>query len=1655
METRSHYDFLQGVLFSVLFLAWMVLSGIPGHARRLSDALVTRCRYSTRILYSGLGRRRGLASVVLGCLVYGATWAGVTPPLETSIETPVKGFTSGDQTVALFVTVPDAGNSRVASIKLTLSAMGVAKTVGTSEWVIDNFRLGEPRQVNANVKIDGYGEGWLNLQAETFSADGARLWGRADRVFILQTTDEILSGKSSNFELRGKKIEIDMARGLLDSSQYEAEIRKLLEGKELRFERVLKGLSLVNTPANDTIAAVVASTTVSGRATYTHRTGLGTFATAANARGIPSALVEFFDSNAGVETKLTTTPAIVRTDATGNYTATVPGSRTNSTAVSLVVKLRADSPAAIIGPVGVGANAALVHTSATTATVVSAATMTVNLPVGNTDPTLLGAFALHEGLLVSFNFVVSNTNANGGVLPVKIFAEFPGNSSTGSFFSTSGGDHLNIGLGHAHDWDVYTHEYGHYVQKLNGTSASPGGLHYINGNNTGLVQPPGDGGRTLTKDQGIKLAWGEGWPTFFGTNLQVSAGAGAFGIFTAGDLVYADTANNFSYDLEGNNSPWQGTGEDNELSVQRLLWDFADKLQDGHDDGQFGNDQMWTALNSGTKPVTLNQFRAKFDNLTPSSPAGYSTGSQILNRVKYGRVYFDHNIGPEPIAPGDGDSSATPPTFRWKTKGASSGSNPARGYKFNQFNVVFYNKDFSTVAFTSPEIPTAKGSISADGLTAEWTPTAAEWTTITSADTVLHWAVAGSHADATTPTGPYLGLDRSIGGPSIVFVIDDTGSMSAEIGGVRDGLTSFITTLQSMVPPVQTLIEVITFKDNVTHRIASRNLAEVQAVVNSLSASGGGDCPESSAEALREAIANIGRLGVIIFATDASPHAGYDLSGIKAQALAKGIILNQIVTGDCAPTGGVSSLRASQASSRAWSTGAKDTISVGSDNPGYIAPVGSDEPVQWLHDAICPGCPAGTYTGPAMTPNILKPIGASGLPTPSAVASYADLTTASPKGTFRYLPGAKTGDKQPFVNAVANAALSAVLPTVLATQPAEGYQGAVMDVTVNGGSTNFRANSILSFDGSGITVNSITVLSSTQLVANITINAAATAGFRKVTVTTDLGGGTIESAGGSGQFRVNAGTASVALTSAIPAMVAQGSTVALKISGLNTHFGAGTIVSFGGTGIDVVSVSALSSTKLQANLSIAADATLGFRQIRVTTGTEVVTLDSTLIVVASVGATPGVPTILSVSPSNLLRGTNNLVLTVLGTNTNFVNGTTTATVSGSGVTVVSTTVTAPTAAQVTVNISSDAPLGSRDINLITGGETAALVGSLSVIAAPVPVCTVSASPSTVAAGGASTLTTSCSPAATSYSWTGGTCVGTTVASCIVTPATTTTYTVAGINTSGAGIAASVTVTVTAIASSTRLINLSTRGQVLTGDNVMIGGFIISGSTPKKVLIRAVGPTLSNYGVSGVLADPTLRLISGSTVIASNDDWGTAANVAAIQATSLAPSNPKESAILTTLNPGAYTAIVSGFNSVTGVGIVEVFELDNPDAPLINLSTRGQVQTGDNVMIGGFVIDGSTPQKVLIRAVGPTLANYGVSGVLADPMLQLNSGSTVIASNDDWGDAANAAAIAATGLAPGNGLESAILITLTPGAYTVIVSGFGSVTGVGIIEVFAQ
>jgi hypothetical protein len=254
------------------------------------------------------------------------------------------------------------------------------------------------------------------------------------------------------------------------------------------------------------------------------------------------------------------------------------------------------------------------------------------------------------------------------------------------------------------------------------------------------------------------------------------------------------------------------------------------------------------------------------------------------------------------------------------------------------------------------------------------------------------------------------------------------------------------------------------------------------------------------------------------------------------------------------------------------------------------------------------------------------------------------------------------------------------------------------------------------------------------------------------------------------------------------------------------------------------------------------------------------------------------------------------------------------------------------------------------------------------------------------------------------------------------------------------------------------LNISTRLRVEVGENVAIGGFMLTGNSPKRVAIRAIGPSLQSVGFMGsALSDPTLELRGpDNSLIATNDNWrNDPASAAELEAVSLAPASDFESAIVATLPPGAYTAIMSGRNSSTGMGLVEVYDMDAAgDGRLTNISTRGLVRTGNDVVIGGFILGGDTGQAtVLLRAIGPSLSAVGIANALANPTLELrDSNGLLLQYNDNWKDSQQAA-IEATGLAPQNDLEATILATLLPGSYTAIAAGNGGSMGVGLIEVY--
>ena len=234
---------------------------------------------------------------------------------------------------------------------------------------------------------------------------------------------------------------------------------------------------------------------------------------------------------------------------------------------------------------------------------------------------------------------------------------------------------------------------------------------------------------------------------------------------------------------------------------------------------------------------------------------------------------------------------------------------------------------------------------------------------------------------------------------------------------------------------------------------------------------------------------------------------------------------------------------------------------------------------------------------------------------------------------------------------------------------------------------------------------------------------------------------------------------------------------------------------------------------------------------------------------------------------------------------------------------------------------------------------------------------------------------------------------------------------------------------------------------------MIGGFIIAGVVPKNIILRAIGPSLATFGVSGAMTDPALRLYdSAGSVIASNNSWRSDQSQTILD-TGLAPTDDREAALVTTLPPGAYTAVVDDESNNPGVALFEFYDLDPASSQLVNLSTRGKVETQDRVMIGGFIVSGDQPTTIILRAIGPSLTTLGIPNALVDPTLELHNGDgSLIVQNDNW-RSDQEQQILDSALPPSDDRESAIIATLTPGPYSAIVSGASNSTGIALFEIY--
>lgn len=834
------------------------------------------------------------------------------------------------------------------------------------------------------------------------------------------------------------------------------------------------------------------------------------------------------------------------------------------------------------------------------------------------------AFSVHDGLVLIIGYA-----DNFGAIP-RIDTIFPG---TGTFFRPATSE-IHLVKGDWPDWDIIGHEYTHYFQRQKAISASPGGGHAILQNMA----------ETLTKDNGVRLAWSEGHATHFGIAAQIDQGASSLGVPEVGDTAYIDTIDGggFTYDMEINDSKGEGTGEDNELSVQRILWDIYDGPADANDQVATSNFTL-TSLMIDNTVVTLSQF---WNALTATT--------DTRQDVTYGCIFGDHNVAPELTAPADGAeflSVDPPPAFRWIRNGAGPSN------RLNKFTVEFWNEDFTSNIFTSPEVDDPM-----------FTPTDEQWDTILAGGDVIKWVVRGRNTTAAE-TGTYVSCDRTIGGVDVGFVIDTTGSMGQEIDGIKAALTAFVTALEE--EEITPSINIVTFDDSPFSRIISDDLVAIQAEVDSLFAGGGGDCPEGSVEALNLAAKNVRAGGRILFATDADAHDGLNIPATIAALRGKGIRVDVLLSASCS----------------------------------IFKELGN------CNDADCAGDQLDKTVGTCDLPVCDDPIVYPPDYPTDAVVVFSAIAAES-GGVFAFIPEVNRGDPTRFNNVALNAMLGTVFPGILDLNPAKGAPNSTLNVVFTGSNTNFNGESTVAFGGTGIAVNSTETLSATSLRANVSIAEDAGQSFRDVTVTTTLGDDSIEEATGTGAFEVEISFVSD-LTSLFPSSGAIGDTLNVVVTAFLSNFDETTTIDFG-TGVTVNSFTPNSATEGIANITITGSAAPGFHQV--TIGGDFGTIfDSSpgSFLVTSADLAEGFPRIVTVTP-NIASPGGNATITVVGENTTFEDGVSFGTVSGEGVTVDTTTVNSATVAELEITVSPDAPTSFRDLSVTTGGEVATALNALEI-----------------------------------------------------------------------------------------------------------------------------------------------------------------------------------------------------------------------------------------------------------------------------------------------------------------------------------------------------
>lgn len=1216
-------------------------------------------------------------------------------PLGEKLTADFKAALAGSPVPLSVVAHPTAG---LGSLRLTVTGDGVFSALSRVQTLKGPWADGAAAELDLTILASGAGFGHLSARIEGLGADGKVV--AVDQADLYATYDagRVWDSTSSTMDLQTNRLAALLGAGLIDQAAYDSGVQQLAGG--------VPGWALVShatAAAGPHALAAPTSVTVSGLIQWTDAAG--------GKHPVPMAPVEVYETDGTTTTLLTTTPAT--TDVTGNYTVVVTP---DPAFPNLFARAYARGPYSDVHAQAAGSKT---YTMDTAPQPIAGAALSLSKDASNSmAKTNERAFAIDAAMFLVGSYTATIT---GGALPLlqTVFPQVPAPGKNPVSYFSSSPLLMNVRDTAWNQLDVTDHEYGHYVAStFHFLARGIGGSHSVGSNNA-----PARG-----KAKGLGLAWNEAWATYFALSGQDAAGASALNIPTYGDHNY-DGLDKYSLDTlaaDGN-----AVGEDDEGSVSGVLWNMYLTRYDATSTLQYTDKSIFDIVNGSSVQTVGALWEAAAAKL------------DTRNKTKLGKIFGDLNIAPVPQEPADNldlKPSDPIPTFKWKNNGGGT-PNP-----LNEFKVAFYSDDFSKLVFESPVGETTVG---AD--TSSFKPTADEWKTITAGGPRLKWFVEGKNkTDPATPGGAlgyYWSQARTLGAPvGIAFVIDVTGSMSDEIGGVRDSLQAFIDLVAATLPPgaEAPTIELLAFRDGPIPIITSNDLGAVRAAVGTLNASGGGDCPEPSAITLQQAVGDLGPGATILLATDASSDPGIDLSAVIAKARDKGITVFPIVSGDCNgidSPGGPAIASASHSHSLTTTSGSGDRT----DEPGCNCNGGTTTATNPVVKSLPPGtvtAPRGATGTPAASPPAEE--GGGGPGSDELPLDWIDVTPGAPitgNGTSlatatRLVAGTSTA--RGLVGGSADAANYFVVNLAAGVRYAvdvnvEAGDAPLVEVLDRDGKTVLTSHQFFQTLDSGQVLSHYTMAVTPSAAGDYYVRFTAGAGssspaFYSLRVFADpladvtssieayssiasQTGGAIEvrddvksgniTAYDAAVFNVMASTLGPAVISASPGTVPQGETLSVQLTARKTNWRQGsTSVSFPAGGIKVLNVTVTSPTTLSALVQVGSDAKLAFQDVVVTStlGTTTETAKGHNVVQVT-GPITG-PTLLSVEANSVSRGTD-AELFVRGSMTHWTSASTLTL--GPGVTVKSIKVMSPTLIDAMVSIAPGAALGFRTATVSTPG----------------------------------------------------------------------------------------------------------------------------------------------------------------------------------------------------------------------------------------------------------------------------------------------------------------------------------------------------------------